>query len=185
MTSEVPFGFCRTRHYRKTKRSSLPSPGGGLDGIESLWLSAPHVPAKFPNPFGLITLFGEERCLRFLNLVVLRAPDIEEAQRFYSLLGFSFTKHAHGSGPQHYAADTGEQIFEIYPQANAEDSTKSVRLGFKVPALDATVARLVEGGAKIISTPRDSPWGRRAVVSDSIGHKIELIEVHAATPQTA
>ena len=121
----------------------------------------------------------------FLNLVVLRAPDIEEAQRFYSLLGLSFTKHAHGSGPQHYAADSGAQVFEIYPQTNAEDSTKSVRIGFKVRTLDATVARLVEGGAKVISAPKDSPWGRRAVTSDPIGHKIELLEDAVVSPKNA
>ena len=120
----------------------------------------------------------------FLNLVVLRAPDIEEAQRFYSLLGLSFTKHAHGSGPQHYAAESGSQVFEIYPQNGADDSTRGVRIGFRVAALDAVVARLAEGGAKIVSAPKDSPWGRRAVVSDPIGHKIELLE-DVVSPQTA
>jgi lactoylglutathione lyase len=118
----------------------------------------------------------------FLNLVVLRAPDIEVAQQFYSLLGLSFTKHAHGSGPQHYVADTGTQVFEIYPQTNAEDSTRHVRIGFKVPALDATVGRLRAAGGKIISAPTDSPWGRRAVISDPIGHKIELVEEVGAAP---
>jgi hypothetical protein len=121
----------------------------------------------------------------FLNLLVLRAPDIEEAQRFYSLLGFSFTKHAHGSGPQHYAAESGAQVFEIYPQTSPEDSTKCVRLGFKVRALDTIVARLVEGGAKVISAPQDSQWGRRAVVSDPVGHKIELLEDAVTTPPEA
>ena len=119
----------------------------------------------------------------FLNLVVLRAPDIEEAQRFYSLLGFSFTKHAHGSGPEHYAADSGAQIFEIYPQADAEGSTKSTRIGFKVRGVDAVVARLVSGGGKIVSPVKDSPWGRRAVVSDPIGHKLELVEDDAREPK--
>jgi predicted enzyme related to lactoylglutathione lyase len=117
----------------------------------------------------------------FLNLLVLRAPDIEAAQRFYSLLGFSFTRHAHGTGPQHYAAESGAQVFEIYPQTSADDATKSVRLGFKVPALDATVTRLIEGGATLISAPKDSPWGRRAVIADPIGHKIELIEEKATS----
>jgi lactoylglutathione lyase len=118
----------------------------------------------------------------FLNLVVLRAPDIEKAQRFYSLLGLSFTKHAHGTGPQHYAAESAAQVFEIYPQVGTEDSTKSIRIGFSVHALDALVARLVGGGAEVISTPKDSPWGRRAVLSDPIGHKIELIEDAVAIP---
>lgn len=118
----------------------------------------------------------------FLHLLVLRAPDIEAAQRFYSLLGFSFTLHAHGNGPQHYAAENGAQVFEIYPQTSPDDSTKSVRLGFKVQLLDATVARLVSGGAKLLTAPKDSPWGRRAVVADPLGHKIELVEDSVVTP---
>ena len=112
----------------------------------------------------------------FLNLLVLRAPDIEKAQRFYSLLGFSFTKHAHGSGPEHYAADTGSQVLEIYPQTDAESSTKSTRVGFRVRGVDEMVTRLIGGGATIISPAKDSQWGRRAVVCDPIGHKLELIE---------
>ena|SRR5690349_4041037 len=115
-----------------------------------------------------------------LNLLVLRAPDIEAAQCFYSLLGFSFTKHAHGNGPEHYAADSGGFVFEIYPQTDREDSTKSTRIGFKVRELDPTIDRLVAGGGKLISPAKDSPWGRRAVVADPIGHKIELVE--EATP---
>jgi lactoylglutathione lyase len=112
----------------------------------------------------------------FLNLLVLRAPDIESTQRFYSLLGFSFTKHAHGGGPEHYAADTGSQVLEIYPQTGTESSTKSTRIGFRVRGVDKMVVRLVDGGATVISPAKDSAWGRRAVVCDPIGHKLELIE---------
>src|SRR5262249_22615390 len=74
-----------------------------------------------------------------LNLFVLRAPDIESAQRFYALLGLSFTKHAHGSGPLHYAADSNGFILEIYPQTEADSPTTGVRIGFKVRDLDATI----------------------------------------------
>lgn len=118
----------------------------------------------------------------FLNLVVLRAPDIEAAARFYSLLGLSFVKHAHGTGPEHYAAETGGQVFELYPQTDPNASTTSTRIGFRVAVLDATVERLVQGGAKLLSPPKDSPWGRRAVVADPIGHRIELVEAAPNVP---
>ncbi|MES2697308.1 MAG: VOC family protein [Verrucomicrobiota bacterium] len=111
-----------------------------------------------------------------LNLLVLRAPDIEAAQRFYSLLGFTFTKHAHGKGPEHYAAETGSLVFELYPQTDAANSTANARIGFRVTGLDALLARLLEGGATLISPAKDSPWGRRAVVADPFGHKLELTE---------
>lgn len=111
-----------------------------------------------------------------LNLLVLRAPDIEEAQRFYSLLGFEFIKHAHGKGPAHYAADSGGLVFEIYPQTETEGTTRNTRIGFRVRELGATIDRLVAGGGTLVSPAKDSPWGRRAVVADPVGHKIELVE---------
>ena len=104
---------------------------------------------------------------------------IEEAQRFCSVLGFSFVKHAHGNGPAHYAADAGGLVFEIYPQTEAEGSTRSTRIGFEVRELGATIDRLVAGRGKLVSPAKDSPWGRRAVVADPAGHKIELIESQA------
>jgi lactoylglutathione lyase len=110
-----------------------------------------------------------------LNLVVIRVPDIEAARRFYSALGLSFAKHSHGKGPAHYAAEDGPVVFEIYPQTGTEDSTSSVRLGFKVSDVAQIVSCAVNQGAKIISPLKQSPWGLRAVVEDPFGHKIEFI----------
>ena len=58
-----------------------------------------------------------------LNLVVLRSPDVERAKRFYELLGLTFAKHRHGSGPEHYASEDGPLVFEIYA---AEDAAEAV-----------------------------------------------------------
>ncbi len=95
---------------------------------------------------------------------------------FYAQLGFSFEKHAHGKGPTHYASDNGSFVFEIYPQVEGTESTKAARIGFKIPKLDETLPKLIEAGAMLLSPAKDSPWGRRAVISDPIGHKIELVE---------
>ena len=43
-------------------------------------------------------------------------------------------------------------------------------------SVDAAVMRLQEIGVEVISTPKDSPWGRRAVVDDFDGHRVELAE---------
>jgi catechol 2,3-dioxygenase-like lactoylglutathione lyase family enzyme len=40
----------------------------------------------------------------FINLIVIKAADIDRAASFYRLLGFSMEKHQHGSGPLHYCA---------------------------------------------------------------------------------
>jgi len=109
-----------------------------------------------------------------INLIVLRVADIEAANQFYSALGFSFTKHAHGKGPTHYAAEEGPVVFEIYPQATDGDSTKGVRLGFQVSNIGEMLACAEKHGARILSPAKESPWGLRAVIEDPFGHKIEF-----------
>lgn len=109
-----------------------------------------------------------------LNLVVLRVPDIERAASFYSAFGLKFTKHAHGKGPEHYAAELGTSVFELYPQVSEESSTKHVRIGFQVSDARSVIESLEMIGAKVVSPLRDSEWGLRAVIDDPFGHRIEL-----------
>jgi lactoylglutathione lyase len=109
-----------------------------------------------------------------LNLVVLRVPDIERAAAFYSAFGLTFTKHAHGKGPEHYAAELGSSVFELYPQISEESSTKHVRIGFQVSDAPSVIERLESKGAKVVSPLKDSEWGLRAVIDDPYGHRIEL-----------
>jgi len=111
-----------------------------------------------------------------LNLVVIRSLDIERVAKFYRALGLPLQEHRHGSGPLHYAAELDSAVFEIYPRKSDTDGTTSVRLGFRVASLDAAIAALQEVGGQIVSAPQLSEWGRRAVVEDPDGHKIELTE---------
>lgn len=111
-----------------------------------------------------------------INLVVLRVPDLERAMRFYSAFGFTFTKHAHGKGPEHYAAELDTMVFELYPQVSEEASTRHVRIGFQVTNAAAVIQSLEEHDGKIVSPLKDSPWGLRAVIDDPFGHRIELSE---------
>ncbi len=111
-----------------------------------------------------------------LNLVVLRSPDIARAAEFYSRLGLQFTRHQHGCGPEHFAAELGSGVFELYPLSPDGPSTLGTRIGFSVPSLDAALAALDEYPGAIISPHKDSPWGRRAVVADPDGHRVELLQ---------
>ncbi|MES2462339.1 MAG: VOC family protein [Armatimonadota bacterium] len=111
-----------------------------------------------------------------LNLVVIRSADLERAAAFYTLLGLSFQKHRHGTGPEHLTCEMGQTVFEIYPRKTETDSTASVRLGFRVASVESAIADLQAAGAVIVSPPKDSPWGRRAVVDDPDGHRVELTE---------
>ncbi|QDS86289.1 Glyoxalase-like domain protein [Rosistilla ulvae] len=108
------------------------------------------------------------------NLLVIRSRQIDQAASFYEALGLHFTKHRHGSGPEHYASETVGHTFEIYPLADNGTPTTETRIGFAVARVDDVFARLVEAGGKSISPPKPSPWGRRAVVCDLDGHRVEL-----------
>ena len=114
-----------------------------------------------------------------LNLLVIRSSDIDRAAAFYRHLGLSFTRHAHGSGPEHYAAELNDMVFEIYPASLKWPLTIGTRIGFVVSELDAVVAALAIAGAMVQTPPTDSEWGRRAVVKDPDGHIVELTQ---ATP---
>ena len=111
-----------------------------------------------------------------LKLVVIRSRDIEKLATFYSVLGFAFVRHRHGNGPEHLSSAIGEAVFEIYPAASHGESTASTRLGFSVPSLTAALEQLRGLNASVLAEPSDTPFGRRAVVKDFDGHKVELYE---------
>lgn len=112
--------------------------------------------------------------LAVCNLVVIRARDLDRSQSFYRALGMRFVQHSHGSGPLHLASDQGGPVFEIYPLEQQDLPTSSTRIGFAVPSVDDAYAALLAAGGESASAPKDSLWGRRAVVVDPDGHRIEL-----------
>ncbi|MFT4690773.1 MAG: lactoylglutathione lyase [Limisphaerales bacterium] len=109
-----------------------------------------------------------------LNLVVIRAADLKVARTFYEPLGLEFTAHRHGTGPVHLACELDGLVFEIYPAK--ENSTADTRLGLSVSSVDELVAKLRDSGSRVVTEPSDSEWGRRAVVCDPDGHRVELTE---------
>ena len=111
-----------------------------------------------------------------LNLVVLRSSDLERASAFYTRLGLQFTRHRHGNGPEHFAAELPGTVFELYPLSPEGPSTTGTRIGFRVPSVDAAVAALSDTPHAIVTPARDSEWGRRAVLADPDGHRVELLQ---------
>lgn len=108
------------------------------------------------------------------NLLVLRALDLNRALKFYRALGLELVQHSHGNGPVHLASESEGQVFEIYPLRQNEVPTTSARIGFSVPSVDAAYQALLAAGGQQVSSPRDSQWGRRAIVADPDGHRVEL-----------
>jgi hypothetical protein len=111
-----------------------------------------------------------------LTLVVIRAQDMDKLASFYAVLGLHFTKHRSGTGPEHLSSTIGETVFEIYPASGPNESTAATRLGFSVPSLSNALGQLREIHATVLSDAADTPFGRRAVVKDFEGHKVELCE---------
>lgn len=111
-----------------------------------------------------------------LNLVVLCSQDVERSKSFYEALGLQFLKERHGSGPEHYACELGKTVIEIYPLTAEKAVAPCTRLGFTVSSIEEVAARLAKLDQRLISGPRESPWGSRAVVQDPDGHRVELIE---------
>jgi lactoylglutathione lyase len=116
-----------------------------------------------------------------LSLVVIRARDIDRTASFYSALGFDFVRHRHGQGAEHLSSTLGGTVFEIYPASSPQENTTATRLGFSVPSLTNILGRLKSLNAVVLSEPSDTPFGRRAVVKDFEGHKVELYEKPAQT----
>ena len=111
-----------------------------------------------------------------LNLIVLRSANLPRATAFCERLGLQFARRRHGSGPEHFAAELGGGVFEVYPQAAGGPSTPGTRIGFSVSSLDAAIAALHEYPGAVISPPKNSEWGRRAVIADPDGHRVELLQ---------
>jgi lactoylglutathione lyase len=110
-----------------------------------------------------------------LNLVLIYTADRARSRAFYELLGLEFTEEQHGRGPPHDAAQLGDLTFEIYPLEPGV-SVGAVRLGFAVGAVEPLLDALEEAGARVIVVPQESSWGKRAVVEDWEGRRIELLE---------
>ena len=108
-----------------------------------------------------------------LSLVVLQSLQPEAVKEFYCLLGLSFIEEQHGNGPMHYSTTMGSLVLEICPSKNGSPPTP-LRIGFKVPCVDRTIEILRSRGTRIIREASDSPWGRRAVVEDPDGNRVEL-----------
>jgi lactoylglutathione lyase len=108
-----------------------------------------------------------------LNLVVIRSSDLDRAAHFYTQLGLRFERHRHGQGVEHRSALVGSTVFEIYPGANTE-STAATWIGFHVEGLAAVITALQLAGGTVVMPIHDSPWGRRVVIADPDGHRVEL-----------
>jgi lactoylglutathione lyase len=111
------------------------------------------------------------------SLLVLKTRQVEHLRTFYETLGVTLADEQHGRGPAHLAGKVGDVSFEIYSlqdDGTAVDST--TRLGFAVNTLVKVVETLQTLGITIVSQPKSTEWGYRAVVRDPDGRAVELYQ---------
>ena len=110
-----------------------------------------------------------------VSLLVVYSSDIAQLSDFYRALGLDLVEEQHGSGPRHFSCRLGSTLLELYP-AGERHPVGTLRFGLTVTDVDA-VAQAAEGqGGSIVTAPTDSPWGRRAVIADPDGNRVELNE---------
>lgn len=119
----------------------------------------------------------EQKQFPRLNLVVLRATDLERTHRFYEGLGLDMRRERHGRGPVHYSWAIDGGVFELYPRRRGALPAGGLRLGFIVSDVASALGNLQARGFDL--TPRhvkrsDSPsvW----VINDPDGNTVELQE---------
>ncbi|WFU31478.1 VOC family protein [Bradyrhizobium brasilense] len=108
-----------------------------------------------------------------INLVVLRSEDPANLAAFYEGLGMHFETERHGNGCEHLASTGSGAVFEIYPRRGDEPASRGVRLGFCVQSISEILERLGPS-ARLLSDRKDPVGGRRCILRDPEGHKIEL-----------
>ncbi len=115
-----------------------------------------------------------------LGLLVLRTSQVEAKLTFYRILGLAFVEEKHGAGPVHYSCQLGRTVIEIYPGSAQEplDYRKSgaTLLGFNVASLDGVLDAMRRIGVPVLTDPKTTVWGRRAVLKDPDGRAVELNE---------
>jgi len=110
-----------------------------------------------------------------LRLPVVKTRHLDRARLFYQALGIHLVEEHHGNGPVHFSGQAGVTTIEVYPwpeDGPAPDT--SIRLGFEVEHLGRVLESLRGTGALVVTEPRMTPWGYRAVIRDPDGRAVEL-----------
>jgi lactoylglutathione lyase len=115
-----------------------------------------------------------------LSLLVLRTTRVVACLEFYRSLGLALVEEKHGRGPVHYSSSSNGIVIEIYPETPNGmmefGAERTIRLGFTVESLAATLESLETVGSRVLRAPAISRWGHVAVVLDPDGREVEINE---------
>jgi lactoylglutathione lyase len=109
-----------------------------------------------------------------VNLLVLRCKDIDLTRRFYEQLGLAFVEEKHGTGPQHYAWESGGFVLELYPAAEGQPPD-NVRIGFSTALLADLAGNLRHNSdASVLKPPYATADRLVMLLQDPDGRKVEV-----------
>lgn len=58
---------------------------------------------------------------------MIRTPDMKAHRGFYKKPGFHLEYHRHGASPNHYFANMGDNVIELYPLAKGQAEADPTR----------------------------------------------------------
>jgi lactoylglutathione lyase len=114
-----------------------------------------------------------------IGALILFAADVGRTVRFYEALGLPLEPEQHDDEPVHFAADVDGCHVAVFPAAEHGVAPGALvagetMAGLRVPSTEDAVEAVRRLGARIIQEPDDYPWGRRALVEDPDGRRVEV-----------
>jgi lactoylglutathione lyase len=116
-----------------------------------------------------------------IGAVIIVTADLDAAVAFYQAVsGLSLDREQHGADePVHYAVEADGCHVAIFGadhpgSAPAPRTAGETMIGFEVESVEASVDAARALGASILQEPRDYPWGRRALIEDTDGRRVEV-----------
>jgi predicted enzyme related to lactoylglutathione lyase len=71
-------------------------------------------------------------------------------------------------------------VLEVYPAKSADEVDSTTRLGFEVNDAVVVLERLRTAGFQVVKELSPGPWGTRAVVRDSDGRSVDIVQATTA-----
>ena len=113
--------------------------------------------------------------------ITVNTPNLQNMVRFYEILGCQFSIVKVSIGGELYRSSIEGFELSIMSIMSADKTPyPKVMMGFKIKDMDSKVALLSAiPGVITILDPTDMPDGKKAIVQDSDGNSVELLEYNS------